>query len=416
MVSLRTAETAINSVKKYTSNGGRLVSKDTGLKLDENLKGIAKKIPQNAETLDIVKLETDFGASSQRILSFRDKTGKLIKRIVSKYKGNNLTSKTTNTYNYSYDNYRTVSRQTHSNGKMVQEVREQFALNPKANNLLGHTKLTVTKDNQNARHEHQVFETFTKKSQDRTYLETNAQRDSKGRMVKKTLKGNIKDLDSLKSDPYLYIRNYNDNDFLKATSSYAKKVQQVEDRSIDIVNKEIGSLIYGDSKSSRFEKRVRVSVAQHDSRGEVIDTINHELRHQYQDKLIETQGLTNYTLNRDSSKLTKEENKLARAFRKAHRKYTTKDSVKYYNNLLEVDAREAGEKAKKVYDDSSKKLLNKFPKADPRLFGLPKVPSISETVKKMLNKLPGSTKINIGIFGDDKIANITNSAKNITKS
>lgn len=415
MVNIKTAETIINSAKKYTSNGGRLISKNTNLKLDEKLKRIANNIPQNAESIDIVKLETDFGASSQRIVSFKDKAGKLIKRFVSKYKDNKLTSKTINTYDHFYDNYRTVSRQTYSNGKMVQEVREQFGFNPK-NNLLGHTKLTITKDNTNARHEHQIFETFTKKSQDRRFLETNAQRDSKGHMISKTLRGNIEDLDSFKSDPYLYIRNYNNNDFLNAASNYAKNVQQVKDRSINISNEQIGGFIYGDSRSLPFKKRVRVDVAKHSSKGEVIDTINHELRHQYQDKLQEKQGIINYTLNRDSAKLSKKENKLARSFREANKIYTTKDTNKYYNNLLEVDARDAGKNAKNVYEDSSRKLLNNFPKADPRLFGFPKVPSITENFKKILNKLTDSTKIDLGIFANDKIANITGPAKNITKS
>ncbi len=415
MVNIKTAEAVINSAKKYTSNGGRLVSKNTGIKIDNQFKEVLKYIPQNAKSIDIVKLETDFGASSQRIVSFKDKAGKLIKRFVSKYEDNKLTSKTINTYDHFYDNYRTVSRQTYSNGKMVQEVREQFGFNPK-NNLLGHTKLTITKDNTNARHEHQVFETFTKKSQDRRFLETNAQRDSKGHMISKTLKGNIEDLDSFKSDPYLYIRNYNNNDFLNAASNYAKNVQQVKDRSINISNEQIGGFIYGDSRSLPFEKRVRVDVAKHSSKGEVIDTINHELRHQYQDKLQEKQGIINYTLNRDSAKLSKKENKLARSFREANKIYTTKDTNKYYNNLLEVDARDAGKNAKNVYEDSSRKLLNNFPKADPRLFGFPKVPSITENFKKILNKLTNSTKIDLGIFANDKIANITGPAKNITKS
>ena len=415
MVNIKTAETVINSAKKYTSNGGRLVSKNTNLKLDEKLKRIANNIPQNAESIDIVKLETNFGASSQRIVSFKDKAGKLIKRFVSKYENNKLTSKTVNTYDHFYDNYRTASRQTYSNGKKVQEIREQFGFDSK-NNLLGHIKLTITKDNTNARHEHQVFETFTKKSQDRRFLETNAQRDSKGRMINKTLRGNIENLDSFKSDPYLYIRNYNNNDFLNAASNYAKNVQQVKDRSINISNEQIGGFIYGDSRSLPFEKRVRVDVAKHSSKGEVIDTINHELRHQYQDKLQEKLGIINYTLNRDSAKLSKKENKLARSFREANKIYTTKDTNKYYNNLLEVDARDAGKNAKNVYEDSSRKLLNNFPKADPRLFGFPKVPSISENFKKILNKLTDSTKIDLGIFANDKIANITGPAKNITKS
>lgn len=371
MVNIKTAETVINSAKKYTSNGGRLISKNTNLKLDEKLKRIANNIPQNAESIDIVKLETNFGASSQRIVSFKDKAGKLIKRFVSKYEDNKLTSKTVNTYDHFCDNYRTTSRQTYSNGKKVQEVREQFGFDSK-NNHLGHTKLTITKDNTNARHEHQVFETFTKKSQDRRFLETEAQRDSKGRMINKTLRGNIENLDSFKSDPYLYIRNYNDDDFLNAASNYAKRVQQVEGRSINISNKSLSNNTLGYSRSLPGYKEIKVDVAKHSSRGELIDTVNHEFRHQYQDELQEKQGIINYTLNRDSAKLSKKENEQARIFRNARWKYTQpkKNFMKYYNNELEKDARDAGEKAKNIYNDSSNKLSNAFPKADQRLFDL----------------------------------------------
>ena len=371
MVNIKTAETVINSAKKYTSNGGRLISKNTNLKLDEKLKRIANNIPQNAESIDIVKLETNFGASSQRIVSFKDKAGKLIKRFVSKYEDNKLTSKTVNTYDHFCDNYRTTSRQTYSNGKKVQEVREQFGFDSK-NNLLGHTKLTITKDSTNARHEHQVFETFTKKSLDRRFLETEAQRDSKGRMINKTLRGNIENLDSFKSDPYLYIRNYNDDDFLNAASNYAKKVQQVEGRSINISNKSLSNNTLGYSRSLPGYKEIKVDVAKHSSRGELIDTVNHEFRHQYQDELQEKQGIINYTLNRDSAKLSKKENEQARIFRNARWKYTQpkKNFMKYYNNELEKDARDAGEKAKNIYNDSSNKLSNAFPNADQRLFDL----------------------------------------------
>lgn len=390
MVNIKTAETVINSAKKYTSNGGRLVSKNTNLKLDEKLKRIANNIPQNAESIDIVKLETNFGASSQRIVSFKDKAGKLIKRFVSKYEDNKLTSKTVNTYDHFCDNYRTASRQTYSNGKKVQEIREQFGFDSK-NNLLGHTKLTITKDNTNARHEHQIFETFTKKSLDRRFLETEAQRDSKGRMINKTLRGNIEDLDSFKSDPYLYIRNYNNNDFLNAASNYAKKVQQVEGRSINISNKSLSNNTLGYYRSLPGYKEIKVDVAKHSSRGELIDTINHELRHQYQDELQEKQGIINYTLNRDSAKLSKKENEQARIFRNARWKYTQpkKNFMKYYNNELEKDARDAGEKAKNIYNDSSNKLSNAFPNADQRLFDLRE----NFLADKIINLLASAKKV-----------------------
>ena len=91
MVNIQTAKKIINATKQYTSNGGRLVSKNTGIKLDDNFKQVLKNIPKHADSIDVVKLETNFGASSQRIVSIKDKAGKLIKRIISKYDGNKLT-------------------------------------------------------------------------------------------------------------------------------------------------------------------------------------------------------------------------------------------------------------------------------------------------------------------------------------
>ena len=137
-------------------------------------------------------------------------------------------------------------------------------------------------------------------------------------------------------------------------------------------DKSLSDEALGYSRSLPGYKEIKVDVAKHSSKGEVIDTINHELRHQYQDKLQEKQGIINYTLNRDSAKLSKEENEQARIFRNARWKYTQpeKNFMKYYNNKLEKDAREAGEKAKKIYEDSSNKLSNAFPNADSRLFDL----------------------------------------------
>ena len=208
-------------------------------------------------------------------------------------------------------------------------------------------------------------------------------------MINKTLRGNIENLDSFKSDPYLYIRNYNDDDFLNAASNYAKKVQQVEGRSINISNKSLSNNTLGYSRSLPGYKEIKVDVAKHSSRGELIDTVNHEFRHQYQDELQEKQGIINYTLNRDSAKLSKKENKLARSFREANKIYTTKDTNKYYNNLLEVDARDAGEKAKNIYNDSSNKLSNAFPNADQRLFDLRE----NFLANKIINLLASAKKV-----------------------
>ncbi len=357
-------------IEVFTSKGCRLASKNTGIKIDKQLKTALKNIPNDAVSIDIVKVETDFGKGHQNILSIRDKAGKLIKRIISRYKSDKLIDKTISLYEYNANNYRRISRNTYIKDKNVSEIREQFSLNKEANNLLGHTKLTIKKSSNGTRTEHQIFESFTKKSKDRRFIETEARRNSQGHMVKKTIRGNVENIEELKNDPYLYIRNYNDKDFLNAASTYAKKVQGVEDRKINIIDKKIKGSPLGYSRSLPWKNDIVVDTEKHTSREELIDTINHELRHQYQDKLKEKQGIINFTLNRNSSNLTAEENKQARRFRKAGIFYCPPsiNYKKYCNNELEKDARNAGANAVRVYSESSKRLSNLFPDVDPKMF------------------------------------------------
>lgn len=373
-------------IKTFTSKGYRLASKHTGIKIDRQLRHVLKELPKDVVAIDFVKVETDFGKGHQNILSIRDKAGKLVKRIISRYKSDKLIDKTISLYEYNANNYRRISRNTYIKDKNVSEIREQFSLNKEANNLLGHTKLTIKKSSHGARTEHQVFESFTKKSKDRKFIETNAQRNAQGHMVKKSIGGNIENIEELKNDPYLYIRNYNDKDFLNAASCYAKKVQGVEDRKINIIDKKLKSSTLGYSGSLPWEKDIVIDIEKHISREELIDTINHELRHQYQDKLKEKQGIINFTLNRNSPNLTVEENKQARRFRKADIFYCPPSISykKYYNNELEKDARNADEKAVKAYNNSSKLLSNYFPDTDTGIFDYKQGPL--ENLTNILNK------------------------------
>ena len=87
----------------------------------------------------------------------------------------------------------------------------------------------------------------------------------------------------------------------------------------------------------------------------------------------------------------KKENEQARIFRNARWKYTQpeKNFMKYYNNELEKDARDAGEKAKNIYNDSSNKLSNAFPNADQRLFDLRE----NFLANKIINLLASAKKV-----------------------
>ena len=63
--------------------------------------------------------------------------------------------------------------------------------------------------------------------------------------------------------------------------------------------------------------------------------------------------------------------------------------MKYYNNELEKDARDAGEKAKNIYNDSSNKLSNAFPNADSRLFDLRE----NFLADKIINRFASAKKV-----------------------
>ncbi len=70
-------------VLRFNTNGHCLISKQTGIKLTEKLKGI--KYPQRAKTYDIVEIGHNFKPEeyNTRILTFKDKNGKILQRNIT---------------------------------------------------------------------------------------------------------------------------------------------------------------------------------------------------------------------------------------------------------------------------------------------------------------------------------------------
>lgn len=373
MISVSSVTTAANGLKVFTKKGYRLLSKETGIKLDSYQKAALKNIlPENVCSVDIVKIESQFGKGHKKVMSFRDEKGGLIKRVLSEYENEKQISKTISEYerNDLKTFFETV-RKKYAGGRNVAETREAFSVNKELSNYIGHTKLDIIKDAKGNRQESQVFEAFHKKgSENRKYIETTALRTSEGNLINKTIKGNTDDLQSLKEDPYLFVRNYSNEDFLKAIVPYAKKTQGVENRKIHISDKRLKSC-GGFSQPLPFYNRVVVD-SQQGSKSHLVNVLNHELRHQWQDQLLKDFNCINFFLKKEAKKIAPENAELARKLWKADVLYCPHEisHKAYWNNFKEIDARAAGEKAKRGFEESSRKLAKLFPCTDKRLYQL----------------------------------------------
>lgn len=360
-------------LKAFTNKGYRLLSKETGIKLNSYQKAALKSIlPENVSSVDIVKIESQFGKGHKKVMSFRDEKGGLIKRVLSEYENEKQVSKTIS--EYERDNLKTffeTVRKKYVNGKNTAETREAFSVNKELSNYIGHTKLDIVKDAKGNRHESQVFEAFHKKvSENRKYIETNALRTAEGNLTQKTINGNAGDLQSFKDDPYLFVRNYSNEDFLKALIPCAKKTQGIENRKIHISDKRLKSC-GGFSQPLPFYNRVVVD-SQQGSKSHLVNVLNHELRHQWQDQLLKDFNCINFFLKKEAKKIAPENAELARKLWKADVLYCPHEisHKAYWNNFKEIDARAAGEKAKRGFEESSRKLAELFPGTDKRLYQL----------------------------------------------
>lgn len=355
------------------SKGYRLLSKECGVKIKKAKEFVPKKeIPKNSVSADIVKIENVFRNETQDIFSFRDSNGNIIKRIIRNYKDSNEVFKTVNTYHKERD-FISIQRKKSVLDDELQDIKDLVSINSKSSPFtIDRVKLTVNKNQNGIRDEYQVFEEFTKSGKDRKYIETKALRLQDGTVTNKEIKTNIAnpDIHNLTSDPYLFTRNYNFEDFVKSIFPHAKKIQNVQNKDITIKTGFIDGIVRGQSVFGR----IKVDCSRHNDLPELIDTVNHELRHQYQRDLRKKLGFFDFLFNKTPKNcdLTAEELNLARKFKKAWILYCPPEwNWALYNiNFLEVDARAGGLIGRNDFINSSKKLMSYFPKADPRLFHL----------------------------------------------
>ncbi len=367
---------AIKTVAKpYTSKGYRLLSKSLNIPVSQ-LKG---EIPSGAKTVDVVEIASEFGKGHTTVTSFKDDEGKLVKRIIDK-NGRNGNVNTVSEYEGVFSVQRTKSARTKVNGKLTQET---FTKNVYTQNegKLDREHLTINYSPNKTTNEVQYFESRAPHGV-HNYVKTTASRNSVGEYTHTAIESNTlpqAELDNYAQTPYVFSKNYSKEDFLKAITPYAKEKQNVSDLGIKVVNEKLpetfGGLSYGE------RPRVALDLEKYANNDDIVDTINHELRHQYQDKLVskyskyfilggnkecdsvfttllKTLGLKKHT---KIAPEIAEEKRLAGIFRDNFKHY--KDLPKtyaekkkhpeayeaYWNQPVEADARNAGEKAKDEY-------------------------------------------------------------------
>lgn len=351
---------AIKTVAKpYTSKGYRLLSKSLNIPISNN------------GTMDIVEIASEFGKGHTTITSFKDAEGKLVQRTIDKicskghihtfseFEGNVTTQR------------RKISR-TSVNGKLTQETITKNVYSPDKGGKLDREYLTINYSPDKTTNEVQYIETRAPHGV-HNYIKTTASRNSVGEYTHTAIESNTlpqAELDKYAQTPYVFSKNYSKEDFLKAVAPYAKEKQNVSELGIKIKNKKLKGSTLGLSYNRRY--KIGVDVEKHTDKADLIDTINHELRHKYQDKLIskyepgffkEFDGILRTVLeslgivepkpaSKVVSTLSDENMKLAKIFKDNKQKYirpSSKNYNDYYNQPVEVDARNAGAKAKDEY-------------------------------------------------------------------
>lgn len=354
--------------KIYNSVGSRLLSKQTGLKIPK-LKAIFKNgIPKNAVSMDIVEIETDFGAGKKIISSYRTKNGNLIRRItedenkrtigVSEYKEDLSLG----------DKVKEIVRKCFSAGEETQNIREKISVKIQNNtNIINRVKLDITNYSDGKTFEKQIYEQFTKKNKDRKYVETIAERSANAKFIEKNILTNIADIERLEKDAYLFIRNYDNKNFTKQIFEQAKKIQNLHNKKVNL-----SFINFPGLRGAAFLNCISINLKLNPDKPHLVNTINHELRHQYQKMLKKQLGFFNFLFGKvpKNTSLTKKEISLARKYYIAEIFYSPNglNRIQYEDNFLEVDARKYGETALKDYEKSTQYLQSLFPIAAKKLF------------------------------------------------
>lgn len=338
------AHMPITPIKLYTPNGSKLISKI-----------------RTAANTEIAKIETHFGKGLTTITTDFDKNGQPLKRIVEKREG-----KTKEKTVYTYEGIFSVRRRTKIdkfiNNKYVQTtIKAEVLQNTNNQPFLTRRIFTTTPIKNKSRKETQIIEELSTHKH-RKYIRTTAIRDKKGELSNKTIEGNIDKLKELTKQHYLYFRSYSLKDFLISIIPHAKNKQNVQNRNIDYIFGSLNEQVLANSTSVDGFGTIKFDMDKLLRQSAIVDTVNHEHRHQYQDSLIEKfktkgfKGLLNKIFHPFQYNYSRK-----CAYAKNNYTSSTVDQKKYFRNFLEIDARRAADTAKQEFLAETMLLDEIFP-------------------------------------------------------
>jgi len=337
----------------YTPNGSRLISK---------IKNVSKNIQGANFYTEIIKIETNFGKGLTTVTTTFDATDKPVTRIIEKRQGKK-SEKTIFKYSGIFSVRRKTVIDKFINKEKVQRIiKSEILTKDKERPFLTRILLYITPQKDKSRDEIQIIEELSTKKH-RRYIKTTAKRNKDGELSEKTIEGNVKGIKQFTNSIYLYFRNYPLKDFLISIIPYAKRLQKVSKREIEILFDTLNKKVSANSTSDNGFGTVKFDMKKLKSQSNIVETVNHEFRHQYQDSVIEKFMLKGFKsmLRRTFMPL---KYIFAKHCSKDKKKYVSaaEDYERYLEQYIEIDARLAGQKAKNKFLAETRMIEDIFPK------------------------------------------------------
>lgn len=359
----------------FNKAGNRLAAKLT-LPKTSKIEGI--KTPKNTASIDIVKIEKNFGESSSDIISFKNKDGFLIKRIrTDNANGNKLTTES----NYKFEEYYNfaletrgkltdIKRTTKLNDELQGHTRDMVSIitgkteNTQPATYITHSRLDTQEFWFGGRKETQRIESQIKGDKNSIkFLETKGTRKNNGEVQLIEIKGNTKiSPEEFAKDPYIMTRMYPNKDFIHSIKHYISATLNVPTSVCNIKTEKLKNA-YGYYKPATETIVISSGLEKYD----IVNTLAHELRHKKQ-SLIAWKAIGNCLKGFVTGNYgNKNENILGLKFFKGNglSVMSLNGKIKKYYNacILEKDARKYGSRFEKQYQNLTQKLSDEFPYA-----------------------------------------------------
>lgn len=354
----------------FNKAGNRLVVK-TNMPVTSKMRGI--DCPAGTRSIDLVKVEKNFGKNSSNIISFKDRDGKVIQRIRTD-KNPDITVETQSSY-FS-DTYYSSKLQTRPgfsdiirtkrvNGELQSRSRDMITVSALPDNrtpVITHSKLLSNEYYHGVRGETQTIKSWLKGHKNKAkYLETTGLRQGDGKVQLAGIKGNTDaPADFFASDPYIMTRMYPEKDFVESVRHPLADMNEVSVNSLKFKLKKLKTCsgYYRPATST-------ICIGVDNTKQELVNTVGHELRHKRQDNMSKTAVANFFKRIFGGHNGNTNENVLGFHFLKGNllEILSLNGRIKkfYYASPLEKDAFKAGDRFEMQYTRFMNALHDEFP-------------------------------------------------------